>query len=725
MTFDAEFRNWLYRRYSRAWKQSTRPQNKPKKQWAGKKTSTPANSSTTYTPVKDTVTGKTTIPMVEWDDFSMSSVLFIDATHKLKFNYFNKGISFIQHILKEVNAFLQNEYTNGAYLCFDILPRQINKQFFKEPSTSSKKTKPRPIPMTTVSKDEVTASMINTAKMARKVQWDKNEDEKEEKDNDDGYDSDTLIAEKYFTVVDDNLPLIDDDSCPTMDEWNAFRANKYLFPEIIHYITDRIINPQPDPLKTFNVPYNKFLYLWGGNLFIPPKRSERVKASFSEIEAITYENSVFYVGNTFDTLTHQFTRECGRTAPSNFNIATLTNLKEADLSLMHFLTYHEREDVTVLSGDGDLILILLLACKNRIDENGKWKNTVYFRYNTNQKSSDGIALVQEININILFEMIMADPTLNMKKGVSDPVLQLCLISTLIENDYIPNYMYGVSSVKVDEKGKTIYRGDDATNTESIPTLIQTFLLNPTKYSKMAYFCSDHHGYGAVVPIRIDETIFNSFVKDCYLTQYKSFCANKMKKDINTVTIKDIRHYLYKLRSKEVTEKTIKSRLLTDREIRVFSRNALWTINYMKNTYLVDGLFPGSPLKLIGGYPFYGYGLVSQKNGKPKCVKATVVPKWVSLDLKYVSTKFLSIKELLNEQDEAILAPTEEDNLEPPKKKRRLLTSKTSSFEDYEEIVQEDNIGVVGINKNQILHEVGQHSSILNPKKITRVNVEKL
>lgn len=763
MTYDSILRFWLYRRFARAWRNKEVSKPLPSinpKTWGSKQqTTVPVNNISLHVPTSKQQP-VTKIPTVPWNDFSNSSVLFVDSSHKIKYNYFPKGIDVIHKtVLKETKAFLEKEGTKGVYLCFDILPRQINKQFDAAPS-KKKKIAPMAIPTTRIHHSKLNKQILRATSVAKKMNASYNSDKydyeapeteveyektsandkeihstEDEINELDGYNSDDFIDDEFHVVINDNDAIISDDSAPVGDNWVSFIKNKYLFPELVHYLTDRIINPQ-DSGYTFNVPYEKFLYLWGGNLFSPPPRSERIQTSMSEIEACTYENSVFFVGNSITPATHQFSRVCGRTVPTNFNICTLTTLKEAELSLMYFMSFHEYEDVTVLSGDGDLISILLLASRDRIDKNANWKNTVYFRFVSKSKSADdNQAQVEEININILYECINNDRIFGLNKGVTDPILHFVLISSLISNDYLP-HLYGVGMVSINSKGFTVYKKDKEEATESISSILQTFIMNSTTYGNMIYFCiePDQHSYFRIAPIRLDEEKFIQFIQHCYLTKYKSDCASSLKMDIKDVTVKDVRVYLEKYRSKKQTTKSLQNRIPTKREIRVISRNANWAMNYFTNTYKGNGLFPGSPLKLVGGYPFYGYSAILQKNGKVKCTKAIIVPKWVSIDIKYVSSTYsTNFVDFLREQRIIINGDSDDEineehnnsnnssrgsNLAPKKKKAKL--SKLDSFDDYNNLMEEsDNLKIISTKKPR------NETSIFKTSKISRVNVEKI
>ena len=592
MTVDTLLYNWLLATYGKAWRRMAEPVRSSKR--------------------------KQTYPdhYIPWNNFNpYCTVLMVDGTMKLK--YLNggvtTGIGFMNdQLMKESICFLNQPQGHKVFFCLDLTPRQINKVV----NESKKPKKEMMIPV----KVKATGTTSTDP---------------------------SILDQNTNYEINDDYVLIDNHRLP--DDWEGFINNKRLFPELIHYITTFLIDPKSTGMDTtehiIQVPIDKRIYFWGGSLRPLPTRSERVDMDVRDILKNTFEGSVFYVGNALNEEHMKYERVSGRCVPHLFNLNVLDGLKEAELSVLYFLTTVPDENVTVFSGDRDLIFQLLLQSRNRFDPNtGQWRNRVTLRIAKRSTKEVQLeeAMVEEIDINILYELINRDKRFDLTKGITSPVLLLTALDILIESDFIGPYGCGLGTINVNNDMTKRKRGDPVPTTiPNIPTILFTFLNNPTKYANMIYFMvSDCYFTGGhkrypIIPIRVDETVFIQFTRECYYHRHADATATAFKKKDSDVTVNDVRLYLSKYHGMEGKSVqlpvTRNKRMLVQRMIRVYARRLLWTLNYWMNMYREDGKYPLPPIVLYKGLSFYGY----IQNGFGSTKVAKEVSPFIHLDLKYV------------------------------------------------------------------------------------------
>jgi hypothetical protein len=531
-----------------------------------------------------------------------SRILIIDINMKLKYMSGNItcGISFVKdHVLKETKEFFKQRKDSTVILCFDTLPRQINKN-----TKPGKKEEPLIIPTRIATDDPIKP---------------KNETIIREKD---------IIPTEIYEV-DEDYPLISNDTIIGYNDaklFEAFSNNPKLFPELISYITKFLIDPTSlnlSPEDFYKIPDNCRMFLWGGSLATLEPRAKRVQISKLDMQKNTFESCVYYLSSILDEEKKNFKQESGRCSYSMFNIPALQNLKEADLSILYFTSFFKEENVTVLTGDGDLIFQLLLQSKDRIDENNKWRNIVYVQ--RLKKSNTGL-YVEEVNINRLYELITNDERINLKKGILDPVLFWVALSILVESDFTKDYCYGIGDMVInkfftprpDIKGKFIESDEHF----HIPYIFFTFFNNPHKYRHLFMYKNNTRDQ-SINPIHINEDLFITFTRECYYHKYKKTVASNLGKDENSVVINDIRNHL--------SQKNEKTRMAPQAKIRVKCRNLLWTLNYWFNKHKSNGEFPPSPILQFNNLPIYGW----IQSTEFSCKQATKVSKLPELDEPFI------------------------------------------------------------------------------------------
>lgn len=579
---------------------------------------------------------------IPWNDFNpRTNVLLIDGTMKLKYISSNiaTGIDFMKNqFLKESLEFLKTNHGGTVIFCLDTTPRQINKHV-----NSNKKPKTAcDIPVNILGPSGVTERIIDRKKI--------NKDQNYE--------------------IDDHSALVDNDTIPSA-VWDGFISNKQLYPELIHYITSYLIDPKSVRVPkdhVVEVPRDKRFYLWGGNLHKPPPRSVREKMDVLDILKTTFEGSVFYIGNSLNESTGQYEKTSGRCAPTTFRLDVLEGLKEAEMVMLYFMTAMPNENFTLLSGDRDVIFLLLLHSKDRKDPaTGFWRNQVFLRLvkkKTNQVDLDE-PMVEEIDINLLYDLIQADSRINMEKGINNPHLFLTALNALITSDFIYGYGSGVGNINIDPAtGKRINtthskKEKDAAKEDpnnpiltSIPTILYTFLSNPPKYKDLfQVMVGEAYRDGIpfrVVPIRINETVFIQFTRDCYYHKYLKETSNALGKSESNITVTDVRTYLAKYRGMngktKQLPKTKNERMMTQSKIRIICRNLWWTMEYWQNKYRQNGTYPLPPTIQYKGLPLYGW----VQTGFTSAKRSTKVSPLIHVDLEYVELDGGKIEDVVSE-----------------------------------------------------------------------------
>jgi hypothetical protein len=451
--------------------------------------------------------------------------------------------------------------------------------------------------------------------------------------------------------IGDDKIYISDNYIIDKKEWPLFANDKKLKQELIHYITTKIIDVQDlslsnssstvnsrASLKHYVPPENKILFLFGGILEKPtfPRRDRKSRRPDAELYYVTNEKQTHLSNDDDDVIygqTSNYKRISGIYKPIDecYKLDEQLELLEGELSCIYFSKPYIKsgKNILFITGDGDLLLQLLLTSKDRLNESGGFKNKIYLRLLVH----DGF---EDVDINSLFILMCEDPLFK-NNGISDPPIYITLASCLIKNDYYSNFCNGIGNLNVS--------GCEC------PIILYSLLSMLCEFKDILSILPARRTNFEEVSIFINEDLFIKFVYSIYVIKYKSLALKKIEKNtpksekfnfknslsildelqlmipnsckINTfsshrITKKDIKmvnDYLNGLNS-------IKNRILSKDRMRVYCRMTEWILIYYYNSYRGKCKII-SPLSTFDQESYYGWTISISDN---KCICSEKVSK---------------------------------------------------------------------------------------------------
>ena len=262
--------------------------------------------------------------------------------------------------------------------------------------------------------------------------------------------------------TDDHVVLSDATIVPA-DQWSRYTNDSVFKQEILHYVTDKIVNPEPR-FNNWKPPPDKIYFLFGGTMEKAPanRKERRGKARFVP------SSDIFYVANQNGVVSSgKEASECGKeegmvddyleraeykrmhgiytAADGSFPKRELENLLEGEMCAMYFSKVYSacKKNVMIISSDGDMLIQCLMACKDRIDTvGGGFRNKVYLRLL-------GRGFADDVDINALYEDLCNDVVFS-RCAIGDPAPLLAASSFLSQNDYFQDYCVGIGNCNADE-----------------------------------------------------------------------------------------------------------------------------------------------------------------------------------------------------------------------------------------------------------------------------------
>jgi hypothetical protein len=294
--------------------------------------------------------------------------------------------------------------------------------------------------------------------------------------------------------------------CPTPENWSRSMANPQLKREIFHYITCKLIN---DPLSE-NVVYSSGVYRRSSSArdqrslphgYIPQEgRVLCVHGGMSSkperFLSLSFDRSL--VRDDFLIAITSKTDEMGRRnlvhrsvekADQAFPRSVLKNLGEGEVACAYYSLAHVSSDQLLVTGDGDLMLIALLASRFRLQpDEVNFKNKVWLLLkvpnpNTNcsnrVESEDGLPPSKSgdlyIDINALHDAIKYKSPY---KEFSDPIATYAAVVCLMGTDYVKRFAPGLTS------GTGTIGDDKKGDSKKVPWFAMPLMDNPGKYKNM-------------------------------------------------------------------------------------------------------------------------------------------------------------------------------------------------------------------------------------------------
>lgn len=407
-------------------------------------------------------------------------ILYADANFVLKYSHpdFETGTDFVRRqVLADADAFLRERGGHTVYLCFDQASPP-NKG-----ATHSKRyarTTPMPTPPADVAAG--------------------------------------LVTDEYIVPA---------------DTWPEFTANRYLAARLLHYVTHHILGDDLPEDVRYTPPLGKRLFIHGGRRLPPPYpqldpsaeagRPDHQDGRMSVRHVPRPEPELLYVHYMVSTLSRsqvdglprhyrQHLLEQQRTerragvdpaaAP-----AALLNLHEGEMAVVYYAAQQPDPavDAAFLTVDGDLIFILLLMARDRIDPaTGTFRNRHVLWLKIPAQGG-----VDTVDVNRLYEDISEDPALS---AVHDPVLTWTALSCLIFNDFMLRSLTGVGVWKGD------VRGQDPSG--DMPWLFRAFLDAPAAWSRLVrVITADRGDPRRPVEVLVDEDDLASLLTYTYACKW--------------------------------------------------------------------------------------------------------------------------------------------------------------------------------------------------------------
>lgn len=420
--------------------------------------------------------------------------------------------------------------------------------------------------------------------------------------------------------------IITDTFIPPIDQWQGFVNNKHLVGELIHYITQRLLENQLDPNQTFHPPPGTFLFVFVihySNFFILGKvlsvhGGRTFKPNRYVFPMLLPEPTVYYV----ETALEEQKRLGGITnlvpvrrqgQHQQYSSKEVEYLLEAEIATLYFARHHPTENCLFVSPDGDLLLLLLLMAPDRIDPNtGNFRNCHYLRLTLD--GNDDF-----VDINALYSAIISDSKLAAYKN---PVLAFVALSTLLKNDYIHSFCPGVKTCHPEGVLAPFF-----TET-NVPIVYQVMYDKSVKYAQL-FNIEPLIRMNDNIPClpHINEALWIEFIHDCYLTKYQTSTSRKFKIPPSTVSILNVKMLLSTYKNRD-------SDIMSLERMRVFERQLLWLLEYWHNSYRGSCMtYP--PHALYRNKSYYGWMI----NASGGCLPAEEVSEERPHETKSINKMF--------------------------------------------------------------------------------------
>ena len=395
-------------------------------------------------------------------------------------------------------------------------------------------------------------------------------------------------------------PLVTETRLPSREEWDGFVNNKWLVADLLSYITHMLLDDQTDDIedkseqnktaideamkRTFYPNVGTTVYLHGGT---PMDRQESTYThGRPDLPPLLYfvETRVHQIlghgGMTHET--HE--RKVGYVDnPSIVNEDQVRRLLEGEMACLYYASLHDSEDCCIVTVDGDLLLLMLMAAQHRIDpKTNLFRNKHWLVLRMN--GTDDVV----VDINQLYSDIAGDQVFA-AGGVREPVITFCALAFLSKDDYVHDYTPGIK-----------LRRNPETD-ENVPYPLYIMATQPALVANLFTIKSMQCDSRTPVDLRIDEEAFIRFTRALYVDKFKDSKALLKKytlKNASDVTHAHVRGFLS-------TRKRPENRMMSTPIMRRFSRQLLWRghygINGGRGQCIVE-----SPFATCFGQPYYGW-----------------------------------------------------------------------------------------------------------------------
>jgi len=481
---------------------------------------------------------------------------------------------------------------------------------------------------------------------------------------------------------------------PTKDMWKRVTCNNQLKKEILHYITCKLVNDPANSLIVHTSGVYKRPRQYATNILklgytpspgtvlcIHGGMSQKPVRDAALVQPVRPDSSLLVITNEYDPALRTTNRQVIR-ADSDHPPEIINQLGEGELAVMYYSLFHLDKDQLVVSADGDMMLIALLASKYRIDsitldfinkvhvclkvpptKNGQGNTFPLGPLDT--KGNPTIANSQSgnlfVDINLLYSNILFEGPFRKCK---DPISTYVAAMSLMGNDYIKGFCRGLTS------------GKDTVH--NIPWIIMPFINNPEAYKTMitsqllnnlpwmgrphveidntvrhSVFSSEasretgslnldqtllKNSLAQTVSqysIHIDEQLFKQYTEECYYHKYKDVKAvsSAAQKKLTALPRSEDPIPIYVDCIRTHLSKSINNAMMSANEITSFARRLKWLLTYWLVSYVKECTYP-NPCETYQNQSYYGW--IRSPDQPHGCVRtATVSPQkptdWIKLE----------------------------------------------------------------------------------------------
>jgi len=469
-------------------------------------------------------------------------------------------------------------------------------------------------------------------------------------------------------------PLVTHMELPPIEQWEGFVNHPQLRYDLMAYLTHAFLDefdkdgaaiatfgsPEEAAKHTFIPPPNTCVFLHGGTLQgreavrhvrdlppqvffvenseVPPSQEQREKGG-ERGEGGKFPSSTStgsYAGHRQRQRqnpqgTREYKRRGGYLTDSDVPERHVMNLLEGEQACVYYGNRrHPHETCCFVSSDGDMLLMLLLLSRDRIDpDTGLFRN----RHLLVLRMSDGDDEV--VDINRLYDDMMEDPVFK-RAGVADPVLALVALGCLVKNDYIHGFAPGIGhetmmqlhkrAEEAKKTAKSMWQGDLMYGevfraagwppsrvghhgqlcpdpSLRVPYVWALAFEQPTLLRNLVRVVGPRGNSQQPVNVKLNETAFIAFVEALYVKKHGPSVAKKTKCALSTITFKAIKTEL------QQPNRSPKNHPMPRRIMRRFARQLLWVLRYWLNGARGECITE-SPFAEYMGLPYYGWQTTS-------------------------------------------------------------------------------------------------------------------
>lgn len=351
--------------------------------------------------------------------------------------------------------------------------------------------------------------------------------------------------------------VIADDRLPKKGLWKAIMGNQYMKRQMMHYMTQALVMDTRFPeiiyksgvmirqggstneMYGYSPPKGGILCLHGGCSNRPTPNGTMIRHTYDEERnVLEWEEVPYKPDDKLITITtepeekgshirHDYMRPPKRvvgTIEDRYPPEVVDRILEGEIATMYYSLHHNTDNQLKVTGDGDLILLELLACRRRLLPGMKnLGNEIHLRLKipgtktvtienpkTGKETKKSISKDDYLKVNRLYESITAHKKL---KRLRDPICVMVLVSALMGNDYVKEFGSGFNTA--DDQG--------------LPWLLYPFMMDPDKYKNLVYASKGEPN--EILEVFLDEDLFYRYVKECYF-----YTRGRLKKVQNAIPV---------------------------------------------------------------------------------------------------------------------------------------------------------------------------------------------